>query len=92
MEAPAVIKTVGHFISGAVVGADDSARYGDIYDPARGEVQARLAFADQATIDRAVAVAKKAHKAWSATPLGKRRAEGRTAVQTPFTQLKGRER
>ncbi len=72
MEAPTVTKTVGHFIDGAVVGADDSAKYGDIYDPARGEVQARLAFADQAIIDKAVAAAKKAHKIWSKTPLGKR--------------------
>ena len=72
MEAPAVTKTVGHFIAGAVVGADGSARYGDIYDPARGQVQARLAFADQAIIDRAVAAAKAAHKTWSTTPLGKR--------------------
>jgi len=72
MEAPAVTKTVGHFIAGELTGADNSARYGDIYDPARGEVQARVAFADRNTIDTAVAAAKKAFPAWSRMSLGKR--------------------
>lgn len=49
-----------------------SARMGDVYDPARGEVQAKVAFADDATIDRAVQAAKAAFPAWSQTPLGKR--------------------
>ena len=71
MEAPPKLRTIGHFINGTVR-AEESARYGDVYDPARGEVQARVAFADVATVDRAVASAKDAFFRWSRTPLGKR--------------------
>jgi malonate-semialdehyde dehydrogenase (acetylating)/methylmalonate-semialdehyde dehydrogenase len=71
MEAPAKIRTIHHFIGGKAQG-EDAERYGDVYDPARGEIQARVAFADAATIDRAVAAAKAAFPAWSRTPLGKR--------------------
>lgn len=70
MEAPARIRTVGHFIAGRPT--DDADRYGDIYDPARGEVQARVAFADEATIDAAVRAAAEAFPKWSRMPLGKR--------------------
>src|SRR5581483_11678361 len=71
MQAPVRLRTITHFIAGKPEG-EDSARFGDVYDPARGEVQARVAFADQATIDRAVAAAKAALPAWARTPLGKR--------------------
>ncbi len=71
MEAPAKIRTILHSIAGKP-GGDDSARFGEVYDPARGEVQARVAFADAATVDRAVAAAAAAFPAWSAMPLGKR--------------------
>jgi malonate-semialdehyde dehydrogenase (acetylating) / methylmalonate-semialdehyde dehydrogenase len=70
MQAPAVTKTVGHFIAGSI--QDSAERYGDIYDPARGEVQARVAFADDAVVGEAVAAAKAAYPRWSRTPLGKR--------------------
>ena len=71
MEAPAKVRTITHWIGGK---ADtlDAQRYGDVFDPARGEVQARVPFADTATIDRAVSAAHTAFPAWSATPLGKR--------------------
>jgi malonate-semialdehyde dehydrogenase (acetylating)/methylmalonate-semialdehyde dehydrogenase len=71
MEAPAKLRTISHFIAGKAYG-DDAERYGDVYDPARGEVQARVAFADSATVDRAVAAAKAAFPGWSRLPLGKR--------------------
>jgi malonate-semialdehyde dehydrogenase (acetylating)/methylmalonate-semialdehyde dehydrogenase len=72
MQAPPRPKTIGHFIGGTVVDASTATRFGDVYDPARGEVQARVAFADEATVDLAVRTARKAFAGWSRTPLGKR--------------------
>src|SRR5579884_125167 len=71
MEAPAKIRTILHNIAGKAAG-EDSPRFGEVYNPALGEVQARVAFADAATVDRAVRAAADAFPAWSATPLGKR--------------------
>jgi len=71
MQAPVKLRTITHFIGGKPYG-EDAARFGDVYDPARGEVQARVAFADQATVDRAVQTAKTAQLAWGRTALGKR--------------------
>ncbi len=70
MEAPAKLRTIAHSIAGKSDAAGD--RFGDVYDPAAGEVQARVAFADTATVDRAVNAAVRAFPAWSALPLGKR--------------------
>ncbi|HET9096536.1 MAG TPA: aldehyde dehydrogenase family protein, partial [Candidatus Baltobacteraceae bacterium] len=71
MEAPAKTRTILHNIAGKAEG-QDSPRFGEVYNPALGEVQARVAFADAATVDRAVRAAAAAFPAWSATPLGKR--------------------
>ncbi len=71
MEAPAKIRTVAHYIDGRL-SAPQAARFGDVYDPALGSIQARVAFADEGTIDSAVSAAKAAFPSWSATPLGKR--------------------
>jgi malonate-semialdehyde dehydrogenase (acetylating)/methylmalonate-semialdehyde dehydrogenase len=71
MEAPAKTRTILHSIAGKAEGGD-SARFGDVYNPALGEVQARVAFADAALVDRAVQAAAQAFKSWSTTPLGKR--------------------
>ncbi len=72
MQAPPRLRSIGHFIDGRILDASDSGRFGDVYDPARGHVQARVTFADDATIDRAVRAARNAFPAWSGTPLGKR--------------------
>ncbi|MGA7745450.1 MAG: CoA-acylating methylmalonate-semialdehyde dehydrogenase, partial [Candidatus Aquilonibacter sp.] len=45
---------------------------GEVYDPARGVTQARVALADPAMVDRAVRAATAAFPAWRDTPLGKR--------------------
>jgi malonate-semialdehyde dehydrogenase (acetylating)/methylmalonate-semialdehyde dehydrogenase len=71
MEAPAKIRTILHSIAGKAAG-DDSARFGEVYNPALGEVQARVAFADAPIVDSAVRAAVQAFKPWSTTPLGKR--------------------
>ena len=72
MEAPAVLKTVGHFIAGSFTDGSAATRHGDIYNPATGEVQSRVAFADQETIEQAVAAAKAGYAKWHRLSLGKR--------------------
>ncbi|HEY5257055.1 MAG TPA: CoA-acylating methylmalonate-semialdehyde dehydrogenase [Candidatus Baltobacteraceae bacterium] len=72
MQTTTLPATVGHFIGGALVDGSTSTRFGDIYDPARGVVQRRVAFADDATVDRAVAAARAAFSVWGRWPLGKR--------------------
>ena len=60
------MKEIGHWINGTEV-AGSSGRFADIYNPATGEVQARVALATQAELDAAVAAAAKAQPAWAAT-------------------------
>lgn len=71
MEAPTVTRFIQHFIGGGLVD-DRGGRVGDVFDPARGAVQARVPLADEATVNRAVQAARNAFPAWQATPLGKR--------------------
>jgi malonate-semialdehyde dehydrogenase (acetylating)/methylmalonate-semialdehyde dehydrogenase len=58
---------LGHFIAGQRV-AGKSGRFGDVFNPAAGEVTARVAFADGGEIDAAVKAARDAFPAWAATP------------------------
>jgi malonate-semialdehyde dehydrogenase (acetylating)/methylmalonate-semialdehyde dehydrogenase len=59
------VRTLGHFINGALVkGA--SGRFGDVFNPATGEIQAKVALASRAEIRNAVEAAAKAFPAWSA--------------------------
>jgi malonate-semialdehyde dehydrogenase (acetylating)/methylmalonate-semialdehyde dehydrogenase len=58
---------IGHWIDGAPH-AGSGARAADVYDPARGEVSARLRLADAATVDAAVRAARAAYPAWAETP------------------------
>ncbi|MDQ0668776.1 MULTISPECIES: CoA-acylating methylmalonate-semialdehyde dehydrogenase [unclassified Pseudomonas] len=55
---------IGHYINGQV---HDSAseRFSNVFNPATGEVQARVGLASQKTVDEAVASALKAFPAWS---------------------------
>ena len=63
--------TVGHLIAGkAVVGA--SGRFGDVFDPATGQVTKRVAFANRQEVDAAVAAAAAAFPGWAATPPARR--------------------
>ncbi|MBS8228635.1 CoA-acylating methylmalonate-semialdehyde dehydrogenase [Vannielia litorea] len=57
---------IGHFIDGKKT-AGTSGRTADIYNPATGEVQAKVALATKAEVDDAVARAAEAQKAWGAT-------------------------
>ncbi len=60
------MREIGHWIDGKRV-AGTSGRHGDVYNPATGEVQARVALASKAELDAAVASAAKAQAGWAAT-------------------------
>nr|WP_303829398.1 CoA-acylating methylmalonate-semialdehyde dehydrogenase [Asticcacaulis taihuensis] len=60
-----MMREISHFINGkSVTGA--SGRFGDIYDPNTGQIQARVALATAAEIDDAVQKAAKAQIGWAA--------------------------
>ena len=60
------MRDITHFINGKSV-AGASGRFGDVYDPNTGQVQARVALASAAEIDDAVQKAVKAQVSWAAT-------------------------
>ena len=60
------MRDINHFIDGAAfTGA--SGRYGDVFNPNTGEVQARVQLATVAEMDRAVQAAQGAFEGWSTT-------------------------
>jgi malonate-semialdehyde dehydrogenase (acetylating) / methylmalonate-semialdehyde dehydrogenase len=58
------MREITHFISGASV-AGTSGRYGEVFNPNTGEVQARVGLATPADLDAAVASALKAQGPWA---------------------------
>src|ERR1700716_1257183 len=60
------MREIGHFIGGKTV-AGTSGRSGDVFDPNTGEVQAKVAFANKADMEQAIANAEAAQPAWAAT-------------------------
>ena len=60
------MNTIGHWIGGKHV-AGTSGRFGDVFNPATGEVQARVALASTAELDAATASAAVAQIKWGAT-------------------------
>jgi len=61
------MRTINHFVGGQDV-AGKSGRFGDVFNPATGEVQAKVALASKAEVDAAVKVALDAFPKWSSTP------------------------
>ena len=59
------MRSIEHFINGQKV-AGTSGRFGDVFDPNTGLVQARVPLASPAELDRAVANAAEAQKGWAA--------------------------
>jgi len=60
------MRQIQHFVDGAAfAGAGD--RFGDVFNPNTGEVQARVALATAADLDAAVQVAARAQVGWAAT-------------------------
>lgn len=60
-----------HFIGGRWL-AGTSRRFGDIFNPATGEVSAQVPFASAEEVGQAVAVASQAFPAWAAEPVLRR--------------------
>src|SRR5579863_6266566 len=58
------MREISHFINGAAVAGHG--RAGEVFDPNTGEVQARVAFADDAVVDQAVKAAAAAQAGWAA--------------------------
>ncbi len=61
------MREIGHFIGGKHV-AGSSGKFGDVFDPASGEVTGRVALADAREVSAAVAAATAAWPAWANTP------------------------
>src|SRR5262245_14489051 len=60
------MREIGHFIGGSPV-KGTSGRFGDVFNPNTGDVQAKVAFASTAEVVQAVANAQAAQVAWAAT-------------------------
>ncbi len=71
MTTTETLTVVPHWIDGAEY-PSSSGRTADVYDPALGVVTKRVALADRAEIDAAVASAKKASEAWGELSLARR--------------------
>ncbi len=71
-------------VSSWISGRPDPAgeRFGDVYDPATGEVARRVAFASTADVDRAVTAAREAFAEWGSASLARR-----TEVMFRFREL-----
>ena len=67
----AIESELHHFIGGKKV-PGGSGRYGDIYNPATGQVTKQVPLASKAETEQAIAVAQEAFPGWAATPAGKR--------------------
>ncbi|OJY27284.1 MAG: methylmalonate-semialdehyde dehydrogenase (acylating) [Rhodobacterales bacterium 65-51] len=60
------MQEIGHWINGKMV-AGKSGRFADVFNPATGELQARVALASADELAHAIAEAEKAQPAWAAT-------------------------
>jgi malonate-semialdehyde dehydrogenase (acetylating)/methylmalonate-semialdehyde dehydrogenase len=60
------MRDIAHFVDGRAA-PGTSGRFGEVFDPNTGEVQARVALASASELDAAVQVAVKAQTAWAAT-------------------------
>src|SRR5258706_6433729 len=60
------MREIGHFIGGKQV-AGTSGRTGDVFNPNTGEVQAKVALAGKAEVEKAIANAQGAFPGWAAT-------------------------
>ncbi len=61
------MREIGHFIGGKHV-AGTSGKFGDVFNPASGELSARVALAGAEEVNKAVAAAAAAWPAWANTP------------------------
>jgi malonate-semialdehyde dehydrogenase (acetylating)/methylmalonate-semialdehyde dehydrogenase len=74
-------KTITHWIDGKLH-ERTAERHGDVFNPATGEVQARVAMATPAVVDEAVESAARASQTWRSVSIAKR-----TKILFAFRQL-----
>ncbi len=74
-----------HYIDGAAA-AGTSGRFADVFNPATGEVQAKVPLASAAEVDRAVEIAAKAQPGWAAV-----NPQRRARVMMRFVELLNRD-
>ena len=67
LSAEKKLREIHHWINGQT-SVGSSGRFGDVYNPATGEPQARVALATSAEVDTAVAAAAAAFPEWAAQP------------------------
>ncbi|MFL2822582.1 MAG: CoA-acylating methylmalonate-semialdehyde dehydrogenase [Paracoccaceae bacterium] len=60
------MENIGHFINGKRE-PGESGNFSDVFNPATGEVQARVSLANKGELDKIVELAKNAQPAWAAT-------------------------
>ncbi len=78
------METIGHWIDGAQVAG--AGRTADVFNPATGEIQAKVALATPADLDRAVQIAVAAQPKWEAT-----NPQRRARVLMKFVELLNRD-
>ena len=61
------MKIIGHRIGGDFI-KEENSRFGNVFNPATGEVESKVALASTSDVDKAVEAAKKALPEWSETP------------------------
>src|SRR5215212_8806610 len=79
--ATATGKTIQHWIDGKTY-EKAAERHGDVFNPATGEVQARVAFASPSVVDEAVESAARASRTWRSVSIARR-----TKILFAFRQL-----
>ena len=79
------MKTLSHYIDGTITDGT-SGRFADVFNPATGEVQAKVALASKSEVDAAIAAAAKAQPAWAAT-----NPQRRARVLMKFVELLNRD-
>src|SRR5258708_39426301 len=79
------MREIGHFVGGKEV-KGCSGRFGDVFNPNTGEVQARVALAKHAEVEHAIAVAAAAQPSWATT-----NPQRRARVMFKFLELVNRD-
>src|SRR5438093_2121561 len=79
------MREIGHFVGGKEA-KGTSGRFGDVFNPNTGEVQAKVAFASRAEAGAAIANAEAAQRGWAAT-----NPQRRARVMFKFLELLQRE-
>src|SRR6266702_968438 len=80
-----MMREIGHFVGGKEV-KGSSGRFGEVFNPNTGEVQAKVALADKSDVDKAIANAEAAFPVWAAT-----NPQRRARVMFKFLELIQRE-